>query len=143
MQKGRRVSLPWVTLHTTLFQTLDMNIDINHKEIQKISIGPFYFLKDIYEAIRRICVSLFYTQCQKQCTSSHQHNAHMVPTTVTESLAFGTDSGLPKESQTLFNCLLAASTPLGVQVWIYSRQFSFHMKRFSVCTHPQLNKRKN
>lgn len=99
MQKVRRVYLPWVTSHTTLFQTLDMNIDINQKEIQKISIGPFYFLKDIYEAIRRICVSLFYTQCQKQCTSSHQHNAHMVPTTVTESLAFGTDSGLPKESQ--------------------------------------------
>lgn len=142
MQKVRRVSLPWVTSHTTLFQTLDMNIDINQKEIQKISIGPFYFLKDIYEAIRRICVSLFYTQCQKHHHINIMHTWYQLQSLkawrLVRILVYQRNLRM-----TLLNCLLAASTPLGVQVWIYSRQFSFHMKRFSVCTHPQLNKRKN
>lgn len=65
----------------------------------QILIGSFYFLKDIYDAIGRICVlSLYIRNVKKQCSSSHQNNAHMVPPTVSKGLAFGTDLGSPKES---------------------------------------------
>lgn len=48
----------------------------------------------------------YYTQCQKQLvilwSPSHQHNAHTVPTTATESPGgFGSEPGLPKESPEL------------------------------------------
>lgn len=42
----------------------------------------------------------YHTQCQKQrvivSSPSRQHNAHTVPTTVTESLGFGTEPGSPE-----------------------------------------------
>ena len=59
----------------------------------KILIGPFYSY--INEARRKISFS-YYTQCQKQWvifwSPLHQHNAHTVPSTVTESQGFGTVS---------------------------------------------------
>lgn len=62
---------------------------------------------------------------------SHQHNAHTVPTTLTESLGFGTEPGLPKERWSYChkgNDDAAALTPLGGQVWIDS-SFQFpHVK---------------
>lgn len=51
---------------------------------------------------RSVFCYYYNTQCQKQWvilwSPSHQHNAHTVPTTVTESLGFGTEPRLPKES---------------------------------------------